>query len=333
MIKNKIIFIFFISICVIVVIILLYNYVYHSRENFRQHLILGSSLQPLSGLIFVADKKGFFSDNGLNVEIKNYASGADAVDDLLNDKINLSLMTEFAFAKQIMAGQDLVVLASIATADMQEVITRQESGINKLSDLKGKKVALKKNSSSEFWLSRTLLYNNLQDTDIEKIYLEVADLLPALENGEVDAVITWQPHVYNIEKKLGNKVAVWSAQNNQDLYWLLVAKKDFLTDNKNAITAFIKSVIDSEVFLKDNNEDYSIIKYMLDVDEDFIKTIVRGQFRFHVGLSQSLILVLEDISRWLISASGKEIFIPNYLNYIDMNFLINLYPESVLIIK
>ncbi len=65
-------------------------------ETALENLTLGTSKLDLSALIWVAKERGFFADQGLNINFNLYASGHLAIRDLLAGKLDLATATEFA---------------------------------------------------------------------------------------------------------------------------------------------------------------------------------------------------------------------------------------------
>ena len=93
------------------------------------------------------------------------------------------------------AGADLVYVGAEPAKPQAEVIlVRKDSPLQKIEDLKGRKVALQKGSSANNLVLRALLKAGLTFKDIQPIYLSPADARAAFENGSVDAWAIWDPY-------------------------------------------------------------------------------------------------------------------------------------------
>lgn len=104
-------------------------------------ITIGTHAGKISGLIFIAQEKGYFRENGLDATVKIYDSGRDAIQDLLAGRIDIGGCAEFVLVNEIFAGRDdLRVLGSIGMAEINELIARKGRGINQQADLKGKKI-------------------------------------------------------------------------------------------------------------------------------------------------------------------------------------------------
>jgi sulfonate transport system substrate-binding protein len=93
------------------------------------------------------------------------------------------------------AGADLVYVgAEPAKPAAETILVRKDSPLQSIVDLKGKKVAFQKGSSSNNVLLRALNKAGLSFKDIQPIYLTPADARAAFEQGSVDAWAIWDPY-------------------------------------------------------------------------------------------------------------------------------------------
>ncbi|MGM3176203.1 sulfonate ABC transporter substrate-binding protein [Dickeya lacustris] len=93
------------------------------------------------------------------------------------------------------AGADLVYIGVEPAKPKAEVIlVRDDSPIKTVADLKGRKVAFQKGSSSHNLLLRNLQKAGLTFADIQPAYLTPADARAAFQQGNVDAWTIWDPY-------------------------------------------------------------------------------------------------------------------------------------------
>ncbi|WP_163491304.1 ABC transporter substrate-binding protein, partial [Escherichia coli] len=74
------------------------------------------------------------------------------------------------------------------------ILVAQGSPIHNVAELKGKKVAFQKGSSSHNLLLRALQLAGLKFSDIQPVYLAPADARAAFQQGNVDAWAIWDPY-------------------------------------------------------------------------------------------------------------------------------------------
>ncbi|MBG1269897.1 aliphatic sulfonate ABC transporter substrate-binding protein [Nostoc sp. WHI] len=76
----------------------------------------------------------------------------------------------------------------------QAILVSEDSPIQTLADLKGKKIAFDKGSSAHYILVRSLAKVGLDFSDIEPVYLTQPEALPRFRRGEIDAWVIWVPY-------------------------------------------------------------------------------------------------------------------------------------------
>lgn len=93
------------------------------------------------------------------------------------------------------AGADLVYVGVEPPKPKAEVIlVADKSPIKRVADLKGRKVAFQKGSSSHNLLLRALQQAGLSFKNIQPVYLTPADARAAFQQGNVDAWAIWDPY-------------------------------------------------------------------------------------------------------------------------------------------
>ncbi|MBN3895834.1 MAG: aliphatic sulfonate ABC transporter substrate-binding protein [Nostoc sp. NOS(2021)] len=80
------------------------------------------------------------------------------------------------------------------SAKGQAILVPENSPIQTLADLKGKKIAFDKGSSAHYILVRSLAKVGLDFSDIEPVYLTQPEALPRFRRGEIDAWVIWVPY-------------------------------------------------------------------------------------------------------------------------------------------
>lgn len=93
------------------------------------------------------------------------------------------------------AGGDLVyVAASKGSKDGSAILVPQDSPIQSLADLKGKRVAFKRGSSAHNFVVKALRSAGLTLEDITQLDLGPQDAAPAFASGQLDAWAIWDPY-------------------------------------------------------------------------------------------------------------------------------------------
>lgn len=139
------------------------------------------------------------------------------------------------------AGADLVYVGSEPPKPKAEVIlVPQNSPIKTVSDLKGRKVALQKGSSSHNLLLRALQQAGMTFQDIQPTWLTPADARAAFQQGNVDAWAIWDPYYSAALLQGGVRVLKDGSDLNQTGSFYL-ASRPYAGNNDH----FIQGVLDT----------------------------------------------------------------------------------------
>jgi len=145
--------------------------------------------KDISSLILIAEKKGYFIDNSLDVTFKEYEAGPIAINALASGKVDIATAAEFVMVHKNFDHDDLRVMAMIAKANKICIVGRKDKGIEEPSQLKGKRIGIKRGSNAEFFMARFLSYNGITLEDIVAIDVLPSEMKGSLENGDIDAVV------------------------------------------------------------------------------------------------------------------------------------------------
>jgi NitT/TauT family transport system substrate-binding protein len=155
---------------------------------------LGAVQLPASGLLFIAADQGYFRAEGVEVTTRMFASGREALASMYAGEVDLAVAYLTPIALRAPEDKDLRVLTTLhwSVADTR-VIGRKDRGIERGSDLRGKRVGVPAGTSAEVFLDNFLAFSNVRPQEVQRVDLVAADTGPALARGDVDAVAIWFP--------------------------------------------------------------------------------------------------------------------------------------------
>jgi len=300
-----------------------------------ESITFGTVLLEPSLPLFVAENQDFFLRNGLNVTFKIYDVGLNAATGLVNGEVDMaSPVAEYVMVGKIFDHKKIQAIASIDKVDYAFVIGRKDRGIEKVSDLKGKKIGVVRGTILEFQLGRFLELNGVNPADVTLVHGTLPQSASAIVNGDVDAVMSIPPFTTSIQKQLGANAALWSAQNIQPFYSLVLAGNEWIKQHPKTVERFLRAMKQAEEFIIDHpDEAKDILRKKLNFSDEEIAR-VWSQNQFSLSLDQSLIIAMEDEARWMINNNlTAEKQVPDFLDYIYMDGLEAVKPEAVNIIR
>jgi ABC-type nitrate/sulfonate/bicarbonate transport system substrate-binding protein len=200
----------------------------HAQSQ-RIRIFAGSS--PVFAPVFIADQRGFFKAEGIDVQVRPFSSGAEATEGFRSGAADFLVASDVPLI-YLLVGGDTVMLAQFS-ANRDMLVMVGPKGTAGPADLKGKKIGLVTRSSSEYLLHQYLKRAGLGLGDIERVHLAPFDQVPAIARGDVQALSSWKPFDLKIGQVTGDRQQVLS-NNGQESYVLysgIVAKRDFAARN------------------------------------------------------------------------------------------------------
>jgi len=303
---------------------------FHKSYQGKTEKIIAATIGEYSSLTYLAKEKGYFQENGLDVETREYVSGPPAVADLLAGKVDMATAADFVGVRNIYTNKDLRILAQAAEAESFFLVADRKKGIQTAADLKGKRIGVTKKTAGEFYFERFLTLKNIPLSNVQLVDLSVADIDTQITEGKIDGGITFDPHIYNVKKQLGKDAVVFSIQGRQKLFSLLYTTSQTIKNNPDAVNRYIRSLKQAETYLNEHNtEGRDTIGKILKYDSQYLQYFW-PKFSFDLTLSQQLLISMEDEARWTIENKlTPETHVPNYLSFISKDALQKAKPNGV----
>lgn len=154
----------------------------------RLTLILDWFINPDHGPVIVAQEKGYFSEQGLEVEIVPPADPSDPPKIVAAGGAELAISYQPQLHLQVAEGLPLVRVGTLVATPLNCLLVLENGPIRSIADLRGKKVGFSVAGVEEALLSAILRPHGMGMEDIELVNVNWS-LSPSLMSGQVDAVI------------------------------------------------------------------------------------------------------------------------------------------------
>lgn len=173
----------------------------------------------------VAERKGFFTDEGVKVEMVQLNSGPLVQQALAAGELDMAYIGAPPMYHWFSNGLESRILAKV-NYGQAAVVVRKDSGINSVADLKGKKIAgVKKGSGMDVLLRGYVLQDTAKlegDKDVSIITMPSANMVGSVEEKVVDAGFMWEPFISQSLARGNTKVILDINETEPNYPWYVV---------------------------------------------------------------------------------------------------------------
>lgn len=146
---------------------------------------------------------GLLDDIPYRVEWSTFTSGPPMLEAVNAGAVDVGQVGNTPPIFSAAAGGNIGIVGVLRARVGDAVLVPRGSSIRALADLRGKRIAVAKGSSSNGTLLNTLSSAGLKPTDVTINYLQPADAYAAFNQGSVDAWAVWDPYVAEAVQNLG----------------------------------------------------------------------------------------------------------------------------------
>lgn len=180
---------------------------------------------------------------GIKVTWSEFTSGPPLLEALGANAIDFGTAGDIPPLFGHAAGGDIVyVAASKGSAAGSAILVKKDSPIQSIADLKGKKVAFKRGSSSHNFAVKALRSVGLGLADIEALDLGPPDAAPAFASNQLDAWIIWDPYYAIAEQDADTRVLA-TTEGLVDSWGYYLANGTYAKTNPTIVSEVIDELI------------------------------------------------------------------------------------------
>ncbi len=261
---------------------------------------------PYYAPLYMAQEKGFFAEEGLNVEFY-YAAAADIVKNVASGNV------EFGFpnADAVVAARAQDIPVKVVSTTYQEglgaIIFGVDSGIKTPADLKGKKVGVTSHGSANYFqLEAAMKSVGMTVDDVNVEIIGTGAILTALTQGQVDAIVFSKLRTIELNNQGYAAADIVSDQFLPSFGNVLISSDKLVADDPATVDGFVKALNKGIEYVINNVEesvDYSIEKMaptfaerrdvVVEIlNEVFVKTLWQSDYTKEHGIGAS------NVEKW-----------------------------------
>ena len=157
-------------------------------ENKKMTLMLDWFVNPNHGPVIIAKLRGYFKEQGLDVDIQEPADPSTPAKLVAAGKVDLAISYQPNLTMDVAAGLPLIRSATLIATPLNTLTVLDNKKIQGLTDLKGKRIGISVAGNEQAMIGSMLKTHNVKYKDVKIINVGWA-LSSSLASGKVDA--TW----------------------------------------------------------------------------------------------------------------------------------------------
>ena len=255
-------------------------------------MTIATGVDPVFSAYYVAQEEGIFKKNGLDVKINTGPSGSAMVSFLINGQIESAFGSEIAGISNHNLDPNVVVVAQAAR--LVRWIAVVGRNIENLDGLKGKKVGIARGSGGEvFWLAM-LAKLKLNAADYNVVNVEAPEMVAALERGNIDAYVVWEPWVSRGLAAVKNTKVLKDQEGILEQGVFIYMNLGWIKKNPAQAEAFVRALVEAtDVINKDRKRAAKDVSdFLKNLDPPMVEQLMT-KLTFDMELSDTSISMLK----------------------------------------
>ncbi|GFZ27022.1 aliphatic sulfonate ABC transporter substrate-binding protein [Lactobacillus corticis] len=259
---------------------------------------------------------------GYNVVFKKFTSGAAETEALASGSIDYARTGDTPPVAAIAAGSKITYIATGGVkSNGTGILVKKSSGITKVSQLRGKKIAYTKSTASEYFVRALLKKYGLSTSDVKLVNLETNAASVAYSKGKVDAIVAWDPTTAQLQLSGSTLLADGNDVNYNNRSYIL-SSSTFAKNHKSLSKLLIKYL--SQDMKWANSHHSTLIKLLsekLGVKKSVIKTTINRRKYDFEPVTQTAIKESQAIADTFYKAGviKKDPKIKSHVQYLSVN--------------
>jgi len=280
----------------------------------------------------VAEKQGFFSEQGLAVTARVFITGQDALSDMLRGECDFATSAEPPVVEYALQRDDFRIISALQSSEnMIRIVARADRGIAAAIDLRGKRIGTTaKGTSPHCFVELFLAKHGLTSKEVVLAFMKPDELLGALISGQVDAIAMPNKVIVQAQHDLGDRAVLMEEPGLYRSVIMLLALTDMLKNRPAVAERFLRALAQADDFIRQRPDEAQVLVLASQqATSNEIKYLLEN-YHYQLSLDHAMLIGLEDAARWTLSQPGdSQRIVPNFLNLIAAEPLRTVKPDAV----
>jgi NitT/TauT family transport system substrate-binding protein len=219
-------------------------------QNLEKSTIkVGGIAGASSAALYIAYDKGYFRQQGLNVQIVTTSNGGQALNQLVGKALDITLANDVSGIQAAIQGTPVKLVFDGPNAAPRTYVVSALPGtdIKTLADLKGKKIGVSSlNDAVMATLKDSLISVSVDPSTVKFVTVPYANSEQALQSHSVDAAVTSEPYSTEAAEALGARPVVDVFPQGSESANIPIAgffaSSDFVKNDPKTLAAFQRAM-------------------------------------------------------------------------------------------
>ena len=229
---------------------------------------------------WVALEKGLYKKHGVDAEVAGiFKAGPEEMSAFAAGALDMGYVGEAPATTAVANGVAKATVLAQVNTEGSAIMVKKGSSIRKPADLAGKTVAIPGHSTvQDFLLQKALYQFKVDPKAVHIIVLKPPEMIGALQTGQIDAFIAWEPYPAKAQTMGVGEVLLTSNQIWKDHpCCVLIADDTFRNLRPQDVTGMVRAHVEATRFIL-NSPDEAVrigMKYT-GMDEDTVRIAMQN---------------------------------------------------------
>jgi len=271
---------------------------------------------------YLADKLGYYADEGLALDLRLVPSNTEIVEALQRGDLQVGAAPVTTAIAAIASGARIKIVAMTGRGG-DGLLVRADDAIHALADLRGQRVATIRGSILDVPLRQALDEAGLDpDADVEMIYFsKLGDMIQALKTGQVAACSNTEPFMTDAERQGWGRILMYYTATWPDHPCCVVfCRQDLIDERPDALRAVLRAHLRAVDYANAHRQETAevIVEYLEAFDPELVyASLDPAKMRIDAAITaEEIVRMAELMARYgLIDAA------PSAETLLDLTFL------------